>query len=139
MPTDEKLLCTLDMLETETPDDPVIQALRTVYDRALKVFNNDHRVHNAMLLLLNGNIVSIKQSESLVPSESVFMIQAQGHETVFYKVTKDSCNCADKGIESHFKTKGAWCKHKICRAMVLRTQSLLEHRRKNLVTASTEN
>lgn len=126
------LLCTLDMLEADTPDDPIIQALRTVYDRALKAFDNNHRVQNAMLLILNGNIVSIKQSQSLVPSESVFMIRAQGSETTFYKVTKDSCNCADRGIESQFKVKGAHCKHRIARGIVLRTQSLLEHQRKEL-------
>jgi hypothetical protein len=118
-------ICTLDMLEQETPDDPRLKALRTVYDRAWVAFAGNHRVPNALLLILNGNIVSIKQAKSLVPSESVFMIRAQGHETVFYKVTKDSCNCADTGIESHFKEKGALCKHMISRGMVLRTQSLL--------------
>ncbi len=121
MPTKE-LLCTLEMLEAEGPEDERLKALRYVYDRARYHFSDNHRVQNAMLLLLNGNIVSIKQAENLIPRESVFMIRAQGSEVTFYKVTKDSCNCADHG---NTKNK-SWCKHRLARAIVLRTMERLE-------------
>lgn len=118
-------LFTLESLEADMPGDPRLLALRQVYEKAMAVFNNNHRVKNALLLIINAHIVDIQTEHKDTAMGIVFKIRAQGAANVVYTVTKLGCNCMDKKSP---ETQG-YCKHRIARAMVLRTQSVINWRK----------
>jgi len=117
-------IVTLEMVEAWMPDDHRIVALRQVYERARRQFDYNHRVTNALLLLLNGHVVSMIPVSKQDGVDWVFKIRSQTSPNVVFTVTKDKCNCVDY----HNPQSKQWCKHRIARAMVLRTQQVIAYR-----------
>jgi hypothetical protein len=124
-------IVTLEQIEEWLPDDHRILALKQVYERALKKFEYNHRVTNALLLILNGHIVSMYSDPKEHPEspEWVFKIRSQTNPNVVFTVKKSGCNCVD----AHTLQSKSWCKHRLARAMVLRTQQVIAYRTKDTV------
>jgi hypothetical protein len=114
------------LLESESPFDRRFEALREIYGRALKAFNDNHRVQNAVLLILNGHVTAIETPVNGSPEDDVYKIRGQSGSNIYYTVKRTGCNCVDG---KNTVTNG-FCKHRICRGLIIRTRQLLDQWKK---------